>query len=366
MELIAVVLLLAILYFGEIAVYHRNGLERLSYRCGFSQDHVTEGETITLTETIENAKALPIPWIKTELTIPKWLDFPESHCTVTDQTRFVTSFFSIRGYAKIKRAWQVQCSKRGIYRVEHVVLVTSDLLGAVRLSLMPSDLGETITVLPQRFTAAGRLLPRLFQNRFGEDTVRQSLRTDPCLPAGIRAYCQGDSLNRIHWKASVHRGQLFVRQEEPIAQRSTTVLLALETNPIDSGNVTQDAKLLEHTIRVCAQCLWELLQDGWLVRLCVNEANSQNTPRQTPYGSGSGMYAKLMECLAVLSLQTILPVSQLLQIGTGSTQQEALILITPYTDPQIKQWKRQTNGIVLVTGHAHDHGACADTVVAQF
>ena len=30
-----------------------------------------------------NDKALPIPWMKAELTLSPWLDFPESHSTVS-------------------------------------------------------------------------------------------------------------------------------------------------------------------------------------------------------------------------------------------------------------------------------------------
>lgn len=365
MELIAAVILILALIFGEITLYQKRGTHGLSYYCKFSQTEVTEGETVLFTEVTENAKALPIPYLKAEITLSKWLHFPDAQCVVTDQSRFLSSFFSVRGHAKIRRVWKVQCEKRGVYAVENVVLVTSDLLGAVRLSLHATETGETITVLPKRFISAGLILPRLMQKRFGENPVRHNLRTDPCLPAGVREYVIGDPQNHIHWKASVHAQKLLVRQEEPIANQIITVLLALNTNTADSGNVTYDNPLMEHTIRVCAQCLWELLHDGWIVRLCINEANSQQELYQTKYGGGMKMYHNMLECLASLSLQHILPMSQLLRLGTSSAHRETLLLITPYTDKQVAQWKQNTNGLLLVTGHAHDFAKCADAVIPQ-
>ena len=127
-----------------------------------------------------NAKSLPVPWLKAELTLPKWLNFPESHCAVAHDARFVTSFFSLRSQAKVSRVWNVTCEKRGIYQVEHVVLVTSDLLGAVRLSLGAADTGKTVTVLPRRYTEAGLILPRLLAEHIGTIQTRRSWFTDPC------------------------------------------------------------------------------------------------------------------------------------------------------------------------------------------
>lgn len=363
MELIAVILLVLLVLFGEIALYRRYGLDGLTYRCRFSATEVMEGEKIDFTETVENEKALPVPWLKVELTVSRWLDFPESHCVVTDQSRFVTGFFSVRGHARVRRVWKIRCEKRGIYQMEHVVLVTSDLLGAVRLSLPASDTGETVVVLPKRFTSAGLLLPRVRCLQFGDTPVRHSMRKDPCLPAGVREYVLGDAPSRIHWKASAHANTLLVRQEERTAQQAVTVLLALETNRADSGQMTQDTDLLEHTIRVCAQCLWEMLQNGWQVRLCAGETDENQNRCETRYGSGMGMYRHTLELLASLRFEQVLPMSQLLH--TRRKAQETVLLISPYTDESVADWKRCTGSGVLVTGHAHDGAHCADAVIPQ-
>ena len=224
MELIAVILLVLLVLFGEVGLYRRRGLEGLSYYCHFSETERTEGESLQFVETVTNDKTLPVPWLKAELTTSRWLDFPEANSAVTGENRFVSSFFSVRSRSRVSRVWEITCEKRGVYEMEHIVLVTSDLLGIVRLSLHAADHGEKLTVLPKRLTEAGLLLPKLLRQQYGEQAVRYSLLTDPCLSAGVREYVTGDPIHRMHWKASAHAGTLLMRQEERTARQTATVL----------------------------------------------------------------------------------------------------------------------------------------------
>ena len=74
MELIAVILLVLLVLFGEIGLYRRNGLKGLSYRCRFSETEFTEGDSLQFVETVYNEKGMPVPWLKAELTTSCWLD----------------------------------------------------------------------------------------------------------------------------------------------------------------------------------------------------------------------------------------------------------------------------------------------------
>lgn len=363
MELVVILLVLLATLGGEIRLYRKHGLTGLSYGCDFSVCQVTEGDMVELTETIENAKLLPMPWLKAELTVPKWLQFSDAHSTVTGDVRFVTGFFSLRGNTRVNRVWQVTCTKRGVYHVAKGSLVTADLLGAVRLSLPAQHTGRTLTVLPRRFTAAGAILPSFFCREMGWQSVRHSLYTDPCLPAGVREYQPGDSVRQIHWKISAHRNELFVRQPEQTAQQTMTVLLLLETSPTDSGTMTWDDVQMEHGIRVCAQCLWELSRAGWQVRLCVGEEDECHNLRETRCGGGAWMYHGAMELLASLPLKQIVSAARLLQYA--GYPQHPVLLITPYTDQRIARWKAGSNSYVVVTGNSRDFGCCGDKIVAE-
>ena len=61
MELIAVILLVLLVLFGEVGLYRRRGLEGLSYYCHFSETERTEGESLQFVETVTNDKTLPVP-----------------------------------------------------------------------------------------------------------------------------------------------------------------------------------------------------------------------------------------------------------------------------------------------------------------
>lgn len=364
MEFAAVLILLMLVFFGEIYVYHRYGLKGLSYRCRFSRSEMTEGESLEFLEILENNKRLPVPWLKVELTVPKWLRFPDAHSVVTDKFCFVTGFFSADGKSRVRRIWQVQCEKRGIYQIARVNLVTSDLLGAVRLSFPATDIGGTLTVFPQRFVQNGLLLPQLIYRRHGDVPVRFSYEHVSSMPAGIRAYAPGDAMRQIHWKATAHAGELLVREEEYTAWRTVTVLLSLDSNKADAGRRTQDTALLEHTIRVAAECLWELFRDGWVVRLFISETDEEEHALETFYAGGVQAYQNTLHLLATLKLKKTLSLSALLRYGRSPDT--ALFLITPLTDDSVARWKLETGGVVLVTGHAHDYGECADVVVPAF
>ena len=118
MEFIVLVVLAAVIFWLEGWVYHRFGAKGLEYRCYLSTDEAFEGDEIELVEELTNAKLLPMPWLKAEITASCFLEFAGTQSVVTDQTRFVSSFFSLRGYQKVVRRWKVKCLKFGVYSVE--------------------------------------------------------------------------------------------------------------------------------------------------------------------------------------------------------------------------------------------------------
>ena len=75
MDFISIILLIAAVVFIQGWLYRRYTFKNFKYNCFFSSDEVYEGDEIEFTEEITNAKFLPLPWLKTELTTSKWLEF---------------------------------------------------------------------------------------------------------------------------------------------------------------------------------------------------------------------------------------------------------------------------------------------------
>ena len=103
MEFLAIVLILLAVIAAEKYVYQKYAFSRLEYHCRFSAAEVFEGDEITLIEEVSNNKLLPLPWLKAELTTSKWLDFAGSQSLVTEETRFVPSFFLLKSHFSLFR-----------------------------------------------------------------------------------------------------------------------------------------------------------------------------------------------------------------------------------------------------------------------
>ena len=84
------------MYAAQAMLYTRYGMRRLSYRCRFDRTEVEEGEELCLIEEIENSGFLPMPWVKSEYSVSRHLDFAGTHSVVTGDTRFVSSLFFLR------------------------------------------------------------------------------------------------------------------------------------------------------------------------------------------------------------------------------------------------------------------------------
>lgn len=359
MELIVVVLLIVLALYCEVRMYEKHGIQDIHYQCGFDKSSCTEGDMLIFREQVENRGNFPIAWIKAELTLPRWLDFSEKHSVISDDVRFVTSFFSVRGKARVNREWQVTCEKRGVYQVEHVVLVTADLLGAIRLSLQAEETGGVLTVFPACYEGEKDFLEGFFWRNYGEEAVRQSVYRDAVTTVGLRLYQIGDNLKQMHWKASAHRGSYMMREMEQIACRTITIFMQFNTIPRGSGKMVQEEDLLEHTIRVCNTCLKEALQDGWNVRLITaNEAYFES-----PYLQGRAGWEQMQYFLAGLNSAQFCV--DILKEMPNFILGERVVLITPFTDEKVVDWKRQTNGMVIVTGHHRDYGTCGDKMISM-
>ncbi|GAA2076487.1 DUF58 domain-containing protein [Aeromicrobium halocynthiae] len=112
--------------------------------------------------------------------------------------------------------------RRGRHAIGPLLLEVEDPFGLV---VRRRTVGE-----PSEVT----VLPRVVDLHDGGPPVPEregAVRPDP-RPAGVgpddvvaRTYQPGDALKRVHWKATAHRGELMVRQEEQESDSHVTVVL---------------------------------------------------------------------------------------------------------------------------------------------
>lgn len=133
-----------------------------------SATEVFVGEDVYLFEEISNAKRLPLPYLKVEDDLPDGLAFvlydlaEKTGRRTTRQVQHLQSLFTLPGGSEISRRWRVRCLTRGIYRLDSLLLLSSDVLGLATISRRVDATAEgsepaTLVVLPSAIDLNGQL-----------------------------------------------------------------------------------------------------------------------------------------------------------------------------------------------------------------
>ena len=240
MELIVIALILAAVLVGQYYLYEKLGQRGLSYKLTVrrrgtegvpagsgSVIEAFEDEEIEIIEEIDNAKILPLPWVRTEISCSRWLSFYGSSANSRDpaQKGLISGIFTLKGRQKCRRTWKVKCEKRGLFTIEDASIVVSDLFGLVR-SARIIKLGQELRVLPvPADMKCGDMSGDVF---IGELPVRRFVLPDPFVISGAREYSGREPMNRIHWAQSARCGSLMVYNNEFTTERRVLVLLNVQ------------------------------------------------------------------------------------------------------------------------------------------
>ncbi|MFJ6678734.1 DUF58 domain-containing protein [Microbacterium sp. NPDC091382] len=115
------------------------------------------------------------------------------------------------GSHRVDIAYRVRARRRGVRPVGPLVVETTDPFG---LSRRRQELGSAVPLTIAPAVAPLDMfddLPGAAGGTMQSVTDKLGQGADNLIP---RAYAPGDSMRRIHWRASAHRGELMVRQEE--------------------------------------------------------------------------------------------------------------------------------------------------------
>ncbi|MGO1234909.1 MAG: DUF58 domain-containing protein [Microbacterium gubbeenense] len=136
--------------------------------------------------------------------------------------------------------------------------------------------------------------------------------TDNLIP---RPYVAGDSMRRVHWRASAHHGDLMVREEERDQSRTAAVLVDLDPA------VWADENAFDVAMTACVSVVARLLSDGFLVDVTAADGSSIATvsSRQSfddllracavlePLGQGRGLAALPADAGVVVAIGSAAP-----------------------------------------------------------
>ena len=118
MELVAIILVIAAVVAAEVLIFGKYALKGIYYSASVNKAEVYEGETLELTEVVENRRFVALPWIKTELSASRWLAFSRKDSaaqTSGGDNTFIPGVFSLKPRSKCTRVRKIKCMKRGVF-----------------------------------------------------------------------------------------------------------------------------------------------------------------------------------------------------------------------------------------------------------
>lgn len=293
MELIAMALIVAAIIVGQYILYEKTGLKKVFYKLSISAPEAFENDTIEIVEEIENAKWLPLVWVRSEISCSPWLTFKGQTLVrneLDEQRGLISGIFVLRGYRKCRRVWKVKCEKRGIMTIDNVIITASDLFGLSKKAMV-LEITDTVRVLPTPADMeTGELSGDLF---IGNMQVRRFVLPDPFMISGAREYTGREPMNRIHWLQTARTGNLMAYKNEFTTERRILIILNMQRS-VSAYGQPMSLSILEAQIKAAAFAL------DYCSRVSAECALAANTAERLYVSPNSG-YAHIMNALRRLA-----------------------------------------------------------------
>ena len=365
-------LLVALVFFftGSIArLWERYCLARIEYGRKLSSNRAFFGDEIYLELSVANRKPLPLPWFQFEEEVPAELTYPgdtvsrmdiNEHNTVGSSFNYgwfnrdarvnISNYISLGWYNRIIRRYRILCDRRGLYPFGPTLLRSGDLFGIFTREAYITKL-IYLTVYPKIVGVEQLGIPS--RQLYGDIRTQSHIFEDPVMTMGIRDYQFGDSLKRVHWKATARRRKL----QSKVFELTTTTDIAIfldtrTTKPSVMGNVPE---LLELAIVTAASIANFTISSGFRTGMYVNQLKRfPDEPMRIPPGQHADQMMHMLDALAQVTHFEHTPISRLLQnesrnLAWGST----ILVISPVPTDELLSTlynlKRGGRKVVLIS-----------------
>ena len=212
---------------------------------------------------------------------------------------------------------------RGRYAFESVRLSVEDPFGLARSEIVHGG-AQALVVYPRLVE-----LDRLFSE--GGAHAQEGRRLLLRRPTGfelhsVREYEQGESLRKVHWRSTAHRGQLMVKELEDAPRDEIAVLLdgdaaAAVGEPPDSS--------FDAAVRAAGSILLAHVRRKRRCVLVVNDAARE----EQPIGTEAGDWHRALELLAAAEATARTPAFALLEsAGSAVARSLELVVVTSRVD----------------------------------
>lgn len=291
MRLFVVLVLGFVLLFVINKIYKSIWHKGLSVKIDFDEYVIREGDMNVINEIIENDKSIPICVLQVKFAITRsFLFYEQTNGNVTDQY-YRNEYFSCGRNQKITRKYEFKASRRGVFRITSMEIISRDMLAENRMYAdIPNRL--SVTVLPARIKPED--IPEDFRLLIGDVVSRIKLYEDPFDFVSIREYRPFDPINHINWKATASNDTPEVNVFNNTSLKKVTVLMNVDTHIM-----TGREEMQEETIKIAA-CVATLLIENKIPVSFVSNVTNSETGEAIEIGVGcdSGHLRKIETALA--------------------------------------------------------------------
>jgi uncharacterized protein (DUF58 family) len=247
-----------------------------------------------------------------------WVEITDESASIESPLRMVSD---VAHHSSRTRHLNHLFKRRGLYSLGPTRLRCGDPLGIYTVTLNNQHT-STILVTPPILSLSQFKIPT--GGWSGDERLRRGYVERNISDAGLRNYVAGDSLKRIHWRASAHFDTLIVRQLETATSRDWLIFVDLD-NSIQAG--VGEHSTLELSIVLAASLALRGLKEYRKVGLVL--AGPQFVRLES--GADPAQRWRILRALAMAepgkySMADLLTGHRFSQAGT-------LILITPSTNP---------------------------------
>lgn len=322
-----VVIILGMLVLGASMagrVWVRVSLEEVHLSRRLSERRLFVGESAQLTLTLENRKALPVPWLELREQLPRDLPLVGAETTVggSPEIRVLQRNTALGRRDRLEWPLELRAAERGYYRIGPARLRSGDIFGFFEREEAVPEFAERLVVYPRTYSMAELGLDSA--RPFGDLRGGSRLYEDPSRVIGVRDYQPGDPMKRIDWNATARLQRLQSRLYEP--SRAQSIVVALNVGTFARSWQGADPVLLERGVSVAASVARWAADAGLAVGLVANGAfPGQGRPIRVGVGEHPERLNRILEALAAVRAFTMSSLARELEgalagsVPTGST-----------------------------------------------
>ena len=352
-------------------------------------------EKVAVIINLQNTGSSRATWLLVEDSVPKsaLLQKPPRIKLSGKRTRL----FTLKGGERTSLLYQVTFLMRGYYQIGPTLLESGDLFGLHRRFRVVTE-PVFVLVYPRVVPLTGYDISS--RRPIGEIRLTHRLFEDPTRISGVRAYQQGDPLNRIHWRATARTGELHSKQYEPSSLAGATFLLDFHQSGYPARAEPHRSELAITLIASLANAVTligqqtgfisngrdaadRVREEGWRFDFRTRddaqqefemlEENTRLQPVRIESGRGPEQFQRIQEMLARLELSDGLSFPQLIAESLTRIPRDATVVailgdVTDQTAIALGNLRRSgyaVTAIIVLQAEEHDYAMCAGRLLAQ-